>query len=84
MQESRVYLRKTATNQLVEASLLDEVIDKHLTMWSGSWSAAMQAVWSKYSSEAKKLHGAKALIGNLPRFSDTGQGSDKGGRQVGR
>jgi hypothetical protein len=33
MQESRVYLFKTATGQLVEASLLDEVIDKHLTSW---------------------------------------------------
>src|SRR5450432_869639 len=43
MQESRVYLFKTATDQLMEASLLDEVIDRHLTMWSGSWSAAMQA-----------------------------------------
>src|ERR1017187_2324740 len=43
MQESRVYLTKTATGELVEASLLDEVIDRHLTMWSGSWQAAMQA-----------------------------------------
>lgn len=43
MEESRVYLKKTAIGQLVEASLLDEVSDKHLVMWSGSWQAAMQA-----------------------------------------
>lgn len=43
MQESRVYLTKTATKQLVEASLLDEITDKHLTMWSGGWQVAMQA-----------------------------------------
>jgi hypothetical protein len=43
MQESRVYLRKSATGQLVEASLLDEVSDRHLALWNGAWQAAMQA-----------------------------------------
>jgi hypothetical protein len=42
MEESRVYLKKMATGQLVEASLLDEVIDKHLAMWNASWQTAMQ------------------------------------------
>jgi len=32
MQESRVYLKKMSTSQLVEASLLDEVTDKHLAL----------------------------------------------------
>ena len=37
MQESRVYLRKLSTGQLVEASLVDEVTDRHLAMWNGEW-----------------------------------------------
>src|ERR1022692_5329395 len=41
-------------------------------------------VRSKYSSEAINLLGAKALVGKLPRFTDTWQGSDNGGKQVGR
>ncbi len=43
MEECRVYLRTVATSQLVEASLPDEVIDKHLAMWNASWQAAMQS-----------------------------------------
>jgi GNAT superfamily N-acetyltransferase len=43
MEESRIYLRKVATGQLVEASLLDEVIDKHLALWNAAWQTAMQA-----------------------------------------
>src|SRR5882757_5947796 len=43
MIESRVYLRKTATNELVEASLLDEVTDQHLLLWKESWKPVMQA-----------------------------------------
>jgi len=43
MEESRVYLKKSATGELVEASLLDDVTDGHLAMWSSSWQAAMQA-----------------------------------------
>ena len=42
MEESRVYLRKVATGQLVEASLLDQVIDTHLAIWDASWQTAMQ------------------------------------------
>jgi hypothetical protein len=42
MTESRVYLKKTATAELVEASLLDEVTDTHLTMWTATWKPAMQ------------------------------------------
>jgi hypothetical protein len=42
MQESRVYLRKSATGMLVEASLLDEVTDRHLALWDGAWRAVMQ------------------------------------------
>ncbi len=43
MQESRVYLKKTSTGQLVEASLLDEITDEHLTLWIDTWQPAMQA-----------------------------------------
>lgn len=43
MTESRVYLRKTATNELVEASLLDEVADQHLLMWKNSWKPVMRS-----------------------------------------
>jgi GNAT superfamily N-acetyltransferase len=43
MTESRVYLAKTATGKLVEASLLDEVADRHLAMWERSWRPAMEA-----------------------------------------
>jgi hypothetical protein len=43
MTESRVYLRKTEPNELVEASLLDEVTDQHLAMWNDSWRPAMEA-----------------------------------------
>jgi hypothetical protein len=43
MNESRVYLKKSETNVLVEASLLDEVTDDHLSMWNGSWVPAMEA-----------------------------------------
>lgn len=43
MQESRVYLRKLATGQLVEASLLDEVTNRHLALWKGAWQKAMRA-----------------------------------------
>ncbi len=43
MEESRVYLKKVATGELVEASLLDEVTDKHLARWSSSWQPVMQA-----------------------------------------
>src|SRR2546425_5256086 len=43
MTESRVFLRKSETNELVESSLLDEVTDHHLAMWNGSWRPAMQA-----------------------------------------
>lgn len=42
MEASRVYLRKTATDQLVEASLVDEVTDEHLTLWSDSWQPVMK------------------------------------------
>jgi hypothetical protein len=42
MQESRVYLRETATGQLVEASLLDEVTDDHLALWRATWQPAMR------------------------------------------
>ncbi|MDB6021150.1 MAG: family N-acetyltransferase [Pedosphaera sp.] len=43
MTGSQVYLRKTASNELVEASLLGEVTDQHLTMWQDSWKPIMQA-----------------------------------------
>lgn len=43
MQESRVYLKQLSTGQLVEASLLDEVTDRHLALWSGAWQSALQA-----------------------------------------
>lgn len=42
MQESRVYLKKMATGQLVEASLLDEITDRHLKMWTKTWQPVMQ------------------------------------------
>lgn len=32
-----------ATDQLVEASLFDEVTDEHLVMWKNTWSPMMQA-----------------------------------------
>jgi hypothetical protein len=43
MQESRVFLKKMSNGQMVEASLVDEVTDVHLGMWSGGWQKAMQA-----------------------------------------
>ncbi|PYK00350.1 MAG: GNAT family N-acetyltransferase [Verrucomicrobia bacterium] len=43
MTESRVFLRKSETNELVESSLLDEVTDHHLALWNGSWRPAMEA-----------------------------------------
>lgn len=42
MQESRVYLKKMATGQLVEASLLDEITDRHLKMWLKTWQPVMK------------------------------------------
>ena len=42
MQESRVYLKKMATGQLVEASLLDEITNRHLAMWVKTWQPVMQ------------------------------------------
>ena len=43
MTESRVFLRKSETKELVEASLLDEVTDRHLAMWDSSWRPAIKA-----------------------------------------
>jgi len=43
MTESRIFLQRAKTNKLVEASLLDEVTDRHLAMWEGSWCPAMEA-----------------------------------------
>jgi len=43
MAESRVFLRKSETSELVEASLTDEVTDQHLVMWNDSWRPAMEA-----------------------------------------
>ncbi|HEX3627224.1 MAG TPA: GNAT family N-acetyltransferase [Verrucomicrobiae bacterium] len=42
MQESRVYLKEMATGQLVEASLLDEITDRHLAMWIDTWQPVME------------------------------------------
>jgi GNAT superfamily N-acetyltransferase len=42
MTESRIYLQRSETNELVEASLLDEVTDHHLAMWDRSWRPAME------------------------------------------
>ena len=42
MGTSRVFLKNTATGELMEAALLDEVTDGHLAMWSESWQSAMQ------------------------------------------
>ena len=43
MPESQVYLMKTATGELLEASLWDEVTDAHLAMWKHSWQPAMKS-----------------------------------------
>src|SRR6266403_103710 len=43
MTESRIFLQRAKTNKLVEASLLDEVTDRHLALWESSWCPAMEA-----------------------------------------
>jgi hypothetical protein len=43
MSEFQVYLQKTATGKMVEATLVDEVTDRHLAMWDCSWLPMMRA-----------------------------------------
>ncbi|HEX4120902.1 MAG TPA: hypothetical protein VH619_09820 [Verrucomicrobiae bacterium] len=43
MTESQVYLRKIASNQMVDASLFDEITDEHLGMWKNTWVPMMEA-----------------------------------------
>jgi len=43
MNTSVGYLKRDDTREMVEASLLDEVSDSHLSMWEASWSPAMQS-----------------------------------------
>lgn len=43
MNESQVYLQKSETNELVEASLFDKVTDDHLALWDTSWAPAIRA-----------------------------------------
>ena len=44
MAESLVYLHKTATNQLVEASLFDEITDEHLFLWKNNRSRGYESI----------------------------------------
>ena len=37
-----MYLKEMATGQLVEASLLDEITDRHLTLWIETWQPVIQ------------------------------------------
>src|SRR5260221_17127 len=43
MDSFRVFLRCGDTGELMEASLLDEVTDSHLSMWDTTWIPAMQS-----------------------------------------
>jgi len=43
MREFRVYLKETATGRLVEASLFDDISDRHLGLWGDTWEGAMEA-----------------------------------------
>lgn len=43
MNESKIYLFKSETDEIVEASLFDEVTDEHLALWDTSWAPAMKA-----------------------------------------
>ena len=43
MNESIVYLQKTDSGELVEASLFDAVTDEHLALWDSSWAPAMRS-----------------------------------------
>lgn len=42
MNESKVFLIENASNDAVEASLFDGVLDEHLALWDQEWSPAMQ------------------------------------------
>jgi hypothetical protein len=53
MEESRIYLRNSASGELVEASLLDEVTDRHLELWNESWQPAMQAHVAAHGLKAR-------------------------------
>jgi len=53
MTQSQVYLRKIDIDQLVEASLFDEITDEHLLMWKNTWCPAMDA-YCKGKPEAEK------------------------------
>lgn len=41
MNESKVYLQKSESNEFVEASLFDKVTDEHLALWDTTWAPAM-------------------------------------------
>ena len=43
MNVSTVYLKRGDTGKLVEASLVDEVADAHLSLWENSWGPVMKA-----------------------------------------
>jgi hypothetical protein len=43
MNESRVYLQESATADMVDASLFDEVTDAHLRLWEDGWLPEMKA-----------------------------------------
>ena len=53
MTESQVYLQKIAINQMVDASLFDEITDEHLVMWQNTWVPAMEA-YCQGRAEAEK------------------------------
>ena len=42
MNESHVFLQESETNEMVEASLFDNVNEEHLAMWESSWVPAMR------------------------------------------
>ncbi len=43
MTESTVYLRESATGEMVEATLSDDVSDLHLALWDRDWAPEMRA-----------------------------------------
>lgn len=42
MDESKVYLQKGGSGELVEASLCDQITADHLKLWNDGWLHAMR------------------------------------------
>ena len=53
MEKSKIQLQRTATREMAEADLCDEITDEHLQLWEAGWAKAMDAHCEGLPDDAK-------------------------------